>query len=142
MAFRDYPKRTALGLSLFVGQAFLYNAITFDLGTILSELFDVAPGSVPLFVVIFAAGNFLGPVLLGSLFDSVGRKIMIAISYLGSAVSGIVLGILLSGGTLNEWTFIALVGFTFFLASAGASAAYLTVSEIFPMETRGARRPA
>ena len=136
VAFRQYPKRTALGLSLFVGQAFLYNAITFDLGTILSEIFDVASGSVPFFVVIFAAGNFLGPVLLGRFFDTVGRKIMISVSYLGSAVSAVVLGVLLSGGTLTEWSFIALVGVTFFLASAGASAAYLTVSEIFPMETR------
>jgi len=136
VAFRDYPKRTVLGLSLFVGQAFLYNAITFDLGTILSEIFDVASGSVPFFVVIFAAGNFLGPILLGRYFDTVGRKIMISASYLGSAASAVVLGVLLSGGTLTEWSFIALVGFTFFFASAGASAAYLTVSEIFPMETR------
>jgi MFS family permease len=136
VAFRDYPKRTALGLALFVGQAFLYNAITFDLGTILSEIFDVASGSVPIFVMIFAAGNFLGPITLGRLFDTVGRKPMISFSYLGSAAAAVALGLLLAGGTLTEWSFIALVGLTFFLASAGASAAYLTVSEIFPMETR------
>lgn len=136
VAFREYPRRTALGLSLFVGQAFLYNAITFDLGTILSDIFGVASGTVPLFVVIFAAGNFLGPLLLGQLFDTVGRRVMISLSYLGSATCGVVLGLLLTGGSLTEWSFIAIVGVTFFLASAGASAAYLTVSEIFPMETR------
>ncbi len=119
-----------------MGQAFLYNAVTFDLGTILSEFYDVASGTVPYFVAIFAAGNFLGPVLLGRYFDSVGRKPMIALSYLGSATMGVVLGLLLRGGELTEWSFIALVGATFFLASSGASAAYLTVSEIFPMETR------
>jgi MFS family permease len=96
----------------------------------------VASGTVPLFVVMFAAGNFLGPLLLGQLFDTVGRRVMISLSYLGSATCGVVLGFLLAGGSLTEWSFIAMVGLTFFLASAGASAAYLTVSEVFPMETR------
>ena len=136
VAFSKYPRRAILGLALFVGQAFLYNAITFDLGTILNGFFRVASGAVPLFVLLFAAGNLLGPLTLGRLFDTVGRKPMISLSYLGSAAMAVVLGILLLGGTLDKWSFIALVGATFFLASAGASAAYLTVSEIFPMETR------
>ncbi len=106
------------------------------LDTILSEFYDVASGTVPYFIAIFAAGNFLGPVLLGRYFDSVGRKPMIALSYLGSAAMAVMLGLFLRGGELTEWSFIALVGATFFLASSGASAAYLTVSEIFPMETR------
>jgi MFS family permease len=136
VAFRKYPKRAVLCLALFVGQAFLYNAITFDLGTILSTYFGVASGKVPLFLVAFAAGNFLGPMVLGGLFDTVGRKVMISACYLASAAVGAILALLLLGGSLTEWTFIALVCATFFLASAGASSAYLTASEIFPMETR------
>ncbi len=73
-AFRDYPRRATLGLALFIGQAFLYNAITFDLGTILSKYFKVGSGAVPYFVVLFALGNFLGPFTLGRLFDTVGRR--------------------------------------------------------------------
>ena len=136
VAFQRYPKRAILGIALFVGQAFLYNAVTFDLGTLLSKYFDVASGSVPFFILIFAAGNFLGPFLLGRLFDTVGRKPMIAGTYLVAAGSTAVLGFLLLGDGLTKWSFIAVVGVTFFFASAGASSAYLTVSEIFPMETR------
>jgi MFS family permease len=136
VAFSKYPRRAILCLALFVGQAFLYNAITFDLGTILTTYFKVASGSVPVFLVIFAAGNLLGPLVLGRLFDTIGRKIMVSLCYLGSAAAGVVLAVFLLGGSSSEWAFIALVGATFFLASAGASAAYLTVSEIFPMETR------
>jgi MFS family permease len=135
--FVDYPRRAVLGLALFVGQAFIYNGITFNLGTLFSTFFGVSAGFVPVFLIIYAAGNFLGPLLLGRLFDTVGRKPMITISYLGSAIAGAVLAFLFANGTINsEWWFEALVVVTFFLASAGASAAYLTVSEIFPMETR------
>jgi MFS family permease len=133
---KRYPKRAVLGLSLFVGQAFLYNAVTFDLGTILNNFFGVSSSTVPYFMVLFAAGNFLGPLLLGRLFDTVGRIPMIAGTYLGSAAMVTVLALLLRSGTLTTWSFMALVAATFFLASAGASSAYLTVSEIFPMETR------
>ncbi|MFA1541435.1 MFS transporter [Actinomadura monticuli] len=136
VAVRVYPKRATLGFALFVGQAFLYNAVTFDLGTILSKYFAVASGAVPYYVVLFAIGNFLGPLLLGRLFDTVGRKPMISGTYFVSAVLTLVLGAFLSAGGLTSWTFIALVAVTFFFASAGASSAYLTVSEIFPMETR------
>jgi MFS family permease len=136
VAFQRYPKRAILGLALFIGQAFLYNAVTFDLGTILSTYFEVASSAVPYFILIFAAGNFLGPFLLGRLFDTIGRKPMIAGTYLIAAASAAVLGFLLLGGGLTRWSFIVVVGATFFFASAGASSAYLTVSEIFPMETR------
>ncbi|MCW3066393.1 MAG: transporter, partial [Solirubrobacterales bacterium] len=119
-AIRRYPDRTKLGLALFVGQAFLYNAVTFDLGTILSKLFHVSSGRVPLYIVVFALGNFLGPLLLGRLFDTVGRKPMIAGTYLGSAALVVVLGILVNSNSLRASTFIALVAVTFFLASAGA----------------------
>jgi MFS family permease len=135
-AVHDYPKRTVLGLALFVGQAFLYNAITFDLGTLLGTYFGVSSGSVPYYFAVFAVGNLLGPLTLGRLFDTVGRKPMITFAYAGSAAMSVVLTILFVNGSLTAWTFTLLVGATFFIASAGTSAAYLTVSEIFPMETR------
>src|SRR4051794_21848925 len=135
-AFKRYPRRTALGFALFVGQAFIYNAVTFGLGTFLVTFYDISDAKVPIYIALFAGSNFLGPVLLGRLFDTVGRKPMIAGSYLGSAAVLCVLTILFTGGSLGLWGFMALLLATFFLASAGASSAYLTVSEIFPMETR------
>jgi MFS family permease len=135
-AFKTYPQRTVLGLALFVGQAFIYNAVTFGLGTFLAEFYGLSSGRVPLYIALFAISNFLGPVLLGRLFDTVGRKPMITLTYLGSAAVLTVLTILFVDGTLGLWGFMALLLVTFFLASAGASSAYLTVSEIFPMETR------
>ena len=135
-AFKLYPRRATLGLTLFVGQAFIYNAVTFDLGTLITKYFDVGSAKVPYYFAVFAIGNFLGPLTLGRLFDTVGRKPMIAASYLGSAVMIAITGVLFSGGGLSVYAFMALIGLTFFLASSGASAAYLTVSEIFPMETR------
>ncbi|HEX6457789.1 MAG TPA: MFS transporter [Thermoleophilaceae bacterium] len=136
VAIRFYPKRATLGIALFVGQAFLYNAVTFNLGNILNRFFGVSSGAVPGFIVIFAVGNFLGAFLLGRLFDTLGRIPMIAGTYLISSGLTVVLAVFMLGGHLTEWSFIALVSVTFFFASAGASAAYLTVSEIFPMETR------
>ena len=135
-AFSLYPKRAVLGLALFVGQAFIYNGVTFNLGTLFTTFYDVSSAVVPVFIIIYAIGNFLGPVTLGRLFDTVGRKPMIAGTYLGSAAVSVLLAVLFVNGSLGTWGFEALVVVTFFLASAGASAAYLTVSEIFPMETR------
>jgi MFS family permease len=136
VAIKRYPHRALLGLALFIGQAFLYNAVTFDMGTLLHEFYGVASGSVPYFMVIFAVGNFLGPLLLGRLFDTVGRKPMIGGTYFGSAALVVLLAVLILSNALTAASFIALVCVTFFVASAGASSAYLTVSEIFPMETR------
>lgn len=134
-AFTKYPKRAVLCLALFVGQAFLYNGITFNLGTLMSTYFDVASNIVPVFLVFWAISNFLGPVILGRLFDTVGRKPMISLSYIGSAAVAVALAFILVGSD-NEWLFLIVLMVCFFLASSGASAAYLTVSEIFPMETR------
>ena len=136
VAFTQYPRRAFLGLALFVGQAFIYNGVTFNLGTLLNTFYGVASGIVPIFIAVWALSNFAGPVTLGRLFDTVGRKPMIAGTYIGSAVVAVALGITLVSGSTNEWLFLALLVVTFFLASSGASAAYLTVSEIFPMETR------
>jgi MFS family permease len=137
-AFQRYPRRAILGLALFIGQAFLYNGVTFNLGTLYTTFWKVSSGFVPVFLIVFAVGNFLGPLLLGRLFDTVGRKPMIAGTYMGSAVVAAIMAFLFLGNGLGSspWTFEAFVFGTFFLASAGASAAYLTVSEIFPMETR------
>jgi MFS family permease len=135
-AVRRYPNRVKLGLALFIGQAFIYNAVTFDLGTILHGFFGVTSGAVPYFMVLFAVSNFFGPLLLGRLFDTVGRIPMIAGTYFGSAAVVVALALLLRSDSLTRWSFMALVMGAFFLASAGASSAYLTVSEVFPMETR------
>jgi MFS family permease len=136
-AFQRYPRPAVLGLALFVGQAFLYNGVTFNLGTLYSTFYKVSSSFVPVFLIVFAIGNFLGPLLLGHLFDTVGRIPMIAATYLGSAGVTVVLAVLFAGDHLGSaWGFQAFIFGIFFLASAGASAAYLTVSEIFPMETR------
>jgi MFS family permease len=135
-AFKTYPRRTILGLALFVGQAFLYNAVTFDLGTLLGEFFEVGSGAVPLYIAVFGLSNFIGPLTLGRLFDTVGRKPMVAGTYLASAALTLALGLVLLSTTPSVWVFMAFVLAIFFFASSGASAAYLTVSEIFPMESR------
>jgi MFS family permease len=136
VAFSRYPRRAFLGLALFVGQAFIYNGVTFDLGTLLNSFYGVASGTVPVFIAIWAIGNFLGPITLGRFFDTLGRKPMISGTYIGSAVVAAILGITLAAGSSSRWVFIVILVVCFFLASSGASAAYLTVSEIFPMETR------
>jgi MFS family permease len=136
VVFKMYPKRTFVGLALFTGQAFLYNAIFFTYALVLTEVYNVNSASVGLYLLPFAVGNFCGPLFLGRLFDTVGRKPMIAGTYILSGVLLVVTGILFKNGTLNATTQTAAWCVIFFFASAGASAAYLTVSEIFPMETR------
>jgi MFS family permease len=135
-AFKVYPKRAVLGFSLFIGQAFIYNAVTFTLGLTLTTYLGVEANNVGLFYAVFAAGNFMGPLLLGRLFDTVGRRPMIAGTYLISAVLLVVVGLLFQGESFSAWGLTAALGVTFFFASAGASSAYLTVSEVFPMEVR------
>ncbi len=134
--FKLYPQRTVLGLSLFIGQAFLYNAVFFTQALVLDKFFGVSAQSVGWYIVPFALGNFAGPLLLGSLFDTVGRKPMIAGTYIASGVLMWITAFLFNAGSLNATTMTIAWCVIFFFASAGASAAYLTVSEIFPMETR------
>jgi MFS family permease len=131
-----YPKRTVLGLGLFIGQAFLYNAILFGYATLLSKFFGVATADAPYYLVAFAVGNLLGPLVLGPLFDTVGRKPMIAGTYILSGVLLLVTGYLFKQHQLTATSLTVAWSVVFFFASAGVSAAYLTVSEIFPMETR------
>src|SRR3954464_3556577 len=134
--FGAYPRRTVVGLSLFIGQAFLYNAVFFTYALVLGTFYDVKPASVGYYIIPFALGNFLGPLVLGRLFDSVGRKPMIAGTYIVSGLLLIVTAFLFRAGVWTAETQTAAWCVIFFFASAGASAAYLTVSEIFPMETR------
>ncbi|MGW7103228.1 MFS transporter [Streptomyces sp. NPDC054838] len=134
--FRDYPRRAVLGLSLFIGQAFLYNAITFGFGSILVRFFDVPSGNTGYYFAVIAFGNFLGPLLLGRLFDTAGRRPMIAGTYILSGLLLFGTAWLFGAGRLSAVTMTACWCVVLFFASAGASSAYLTVSEIFPMETR------
>jgi MFS family permease len=134
--FRDYPKRTVLGLVLMATQAFFYNAIFFTYALVLGHFYGVADADVGLYLLPFAAGNFLGPLLLGRLFDTVGRRPMIALTY---AMSGLLLFVtawLFVHGMLDARTQTMAWSVVFFFASAAASSAYLTVSESFPLELR------
>ncbi|SCK05559.1 Predicted arabinose efflux permease, MFS family [Streptomyces sp. WMMB 714] len=131
-----YRKRSVLGFSLFIGQAFLYNAITFGFATILTTFFKVPTGSTGYYFAVIAVGNFLGPLLLGTLFDTVGRRIMISGTYLLSGILLFGTAWLFDGGHLTAYTLTACWTVVLFFASAGASSAYLTVSEVFPLETR------
>jgi MFS family permease len=133
---KHYPGRTTLGVVLMASQAFIYNAIFFTYALVLTKFYGVAADRVGLYILPFALGNFLGPLLLGSLFDTVGRKTMIAGTY---ALAGILLALT---GQLFEWGWLTAATQTvmwtvvFFFASAAASAAYLTVGECFPLEVR------
>jgi MFS family permease len=134
---RKYLSRTIFGLSLMISQAFLYNAFLFTYSMILIRFYEIPNDRTGLFLIPFAFGNFLGPVLLGPLFDSVGRKPMIAGTYGISAVLLAITGWLFVENQLTATTQTALWTVIFFFASAASSSAYLTVSEIFPLELRG-----
>jgi MFS family permease len=130
--FTLYPKRTVLCFSLFVGQAFLYNAFFFTYGDTLSTFLGV--DQTGWYLAIFAASNFVGALALSPLFDSIGRVRMITGTYVLSGTLLAVAGFFLADFTATTLTIMGAV--IFFFASAGASAAYLTASEVFPMETR------
>jgi MFS family permease len=136
LVFHQYPKRAILGASLMITQSFLYNAIFFTYGLVLTKFYGVGADKVPLYGLAFSVGNLIGPLVLGPLFDTVGRKKMISGTYLLSALLLAVSGWLFDKGdlTAESQTFVWVV--IFFFASAGASAAYLTVSETWPIEIR------
>lgn len=133
---RAYPQRTFVAFSLMIAQAFLYNAFFFTESLVLVTFFGVPAQSVGYYIFPFAAGNLLGALLLGPLFDRVGRKPMIAATYGGSGLLLLATGLAFERGLLDATTVTLCWCVTFFFASAGASAAYLTVSEIFPLEIR------
>jgi MFS family permease len=131
-----YPQRTVVGLSLMASQAFFYNAIFFTYALILTDFYGVPAGGVGWYLLPFAAGNFLGPLLLGRLFDTLGRRTMIGATY---AISGLLLagaGYLFARSIVSAQLLTVAWMITFFFASAAANSAYLTVSEIFPLEIR------
>ena len=134
---KRFPRRTALGVVMMTAQAFFYNAIFFSYGLILERFHRVRADRVGLYILPFALGNFLGPVLLGPLFDRWGRRVMIPATYAASGVLLLVTGALFYVGALTAVTQTAAWCAVFFFASAAASSAYLTVSELFPVEVRG-----
>ena len=134
--FQQMPRRSVLGATLMITQSFLYNAIFFTYGLVLKQFYKVPDGRLPYYFIAFAIGNLAGPLLLGHLFDTVGRRKMISGTYLLSGVLLTITAILFQAGSLTALTQTIAWSLIFFFASAGASAAYLTVSEIFPIEVR------
>jgi MFS family permease len=134
--FFAYRQQSLVGLALMTAQAFFYNAIFFTFALVLTDFFGIPANHVGWYILPFAAGNFLGPLLLGRLFDTLGRRTMIAFTY---GVSGVLLalsGYLFSIGALSAQSQTIAWMVIFFFASPAASAAYLTVSETFPLEVR------
>jgi MFS family permease len=134
--FRKYRSRFVLGLTLMISQAFLYNAIFFTYALVLTRFYDVTPGRTGIYLLPFALGNFAGPLLLGRFFDTIGRRPMVSGTYAISALLLVLTGILFDHRGLSAASQTVLWTVIFFFASAAASSAYLTVSEIFPLEMR------
>src|SRR3954454_5172955 len=134
--FSKYPSRSILSATLMITQSFLYNAIFFTYTLVLTKFYGVSASDAPLYLIAFCVGNLVGPLLLGPLFDTVGRRKMISGTYLLAAVLLAITAVMFKAGSLNAFTQTVAWCVIFFFASAGASAAYLTVSEIFPLEVR------
>ncbi|WP_232332817.1 MFS transporter [Novosphingobium aquimarinum] len=133
---RIYPRRVVYGLTLMIAQAFFYNAIFFTYAMMLTDFYDVPAPSVGWYILPFAAGNVLGPLVLGRFFDSWGRRPMIVLTYSASGLLLLASGLAFRAGLLDATTQTLCWSVTFFFASAAASAAYLTVAESFPLEIR------
>ena len=133
---RRYRERSVVAVALMVSQAFFYNAIFFTYALVLTRFYGVAEDNVALYIFPFALGNVLGPLLLGPLFDSVGRRRMIALTYVLAGVGLALTGWAFMMGWLDARSQALCWSAVFFLASAAASSAYLTVSEVFPLEMR------
>jgi MFS family permease len=133
---KEYRERSVLGLSLMTAQAFLYNAIFFTYALVLNRYYGVSFAITGLYLMPFALSNFIGPMVLGHFFDTVGRRPMIAGTFTASALVLIVTGYLFEREALTATSQTVLWTVMFFFASSAASSAYLTVSEIFPLEVR------
>ncbi len=131
-----YRRRTGLGLALMISQAFFYNAVFFTYSLILAKFYNVRPEHVGWYILPFALGNSLGPLTIGHLFDTVGRRKMITVTYALSAVLLFITALLFDRGLLSAASQTVLWTVIFFIASTAASSAYLTVSEVFPLEIR------
>jgi MFS family permease len=134
--FRDYPTRAVYGATLMISQSFLYNAIFFTYTLVLGKFYGVPAEAGPLYLIAFCVGNLSGPLILGHFFDTVGRKKMISGTYILSGVLLALSAVMFNAGALTAITQTIAWCVIFFFASAGASAGYLTVSEIFPLEVR------
>ena len=134
--FGRYPRRSFLGFTLMSTQAFIYNATVFTFTAGLATCYGVSSETAPLYLVPFAIANFLGALLLGRFFDTIGRRAMIASTYFISAVGLVAAGVLFKNDSVSVGVFVAILCATFFFASAAASAGYLTISETFPIEIR------
>jgi len=134
--FRVHRRRAAIGLCLMTAQAFFYNAIFFTYALVLTDFYGISASKVGLYILPFALGNFLGPLVLGRLFDTLGRRKMIGATYIASGLLLAISGYLFQQGMLTAWTQTTAWMIVFFFASAAASSAYLTVSENFPLEVR------
>jgi MFS family permease len=134
--FSRYPSRSFLGFMLLATQAFVYNAVIFTFSTVLTDLFKVSSSTAGLYLIPFGIANFLGALALGRLFDTIGRRVMISATYLIAAAILAGLAAMIAGGSLGVWGYMAFLCAAFFVASAAASAGYLTVSETFPLEIR------
>ncbi|HUN36034.1 MAG TPA: MFS transporter [Trebonia sp.] len=134
--FQEYPTRSILVAALMITQSFLYNAIFFTSGLVLEYYFKVKATDTSYYFLAFAVGNLLGPLTIGRLFDTIGRKKMIAGTYILAGVLLVITAFLFKNGDLNAETQTACWAVVFFFASAGASAGYLTASEVFPLEVR------
>jgi MFS family permease len=134
--FVRYPKRSILGATLMITQSFLYNAIFFTYALVLTKIYTVPATDTAYYFIFFAAGNLIGPLTLGHLFDTIGRRVMIAGTYLLAGSLLVISALMFDAGWLDAVTQTICWCVIFFFASAGASAAYLTVSEIFPVEVR------
>lgn len=134
--FGTHRRRSALVIVLMLSQAFLFNAIFFTYGLVLTRFYHVEPDRVGLHILPLALGNLLGPFLLGRLFDTIGRRRMIGGTYVGTAVLLAITALLFGAGLLDATTQTLLWMAIFFVASSAACGAYLTASEIFPLETR------
>ncbi len=134
--FRVYPGRSVLVAALMITQSFLYNAIFFTSSLVLEFYFHVKPTNTSYYFFAFAAGNLAGPLTIGRLFDTIGRKKMISGTYITAGALLIITAVLFKQGALNATTQTICWAVVFFFASAGASAGYLTASEVFPLEVR------
>jgi len=135
--FKRYPKRSFAALSVLTTQGFLYNAIFFTFSLVLANFYGIEPAALSYYIFIFGAGNALGA-LVGPLFDTVGRRLMMLVSYCGSGIVLAFTGWLFYINVLSALTITLLWLVTFFIASAGAGASYVVASEVFPVEMRAA----
>ena len=134
--FAHYPSRSALAATLMITQSFLYNAIFFTYTLVLTKFYQVPAANAPIYLIAFAVGNLIGPLTIGHLFDTLGRRKMISGTYLVSGILLAITAVMFDKGMLNAITQTIAWCVIFFFASAGASAAYLTASELFPLEVR------